>query len=110
MASSLSLSFPEPDIALIKFDLPGKGANILSLPVLQELAAVLDELRSRQLAGLVFTSGKPGTFIAGADIRAFLASLGAPKSEVVTTCRRGPQRFQRLTQRAFGTGTPIDGH
>ena len=27
--SSLTLSFPEPDIAVITFDMPGKGANIL---------------------------------------------------------------------------------
>ena len=40
MAAALTLSFPQSDIALITFDLPGKGANILSLSVLQELAAL----------------------------------------------------------------------
>src|SRR4051812_50157391 len=90
MAGALTLSFPESDIALVTFDLPGKGANILSLSALGELAAILDQLEKRKdLAGLVIKSGKPGTFIAGADIREFLASLGAPKSEVVAMCRRG---------------------
>jgi 3-hydroxyacyl-CoA dehydrogenase/enoyl-CoA hydratase/carnithine racemase len=110
MASSFALSFPEPEVALITFDLPGKGANILSLPVLQELAALLDQLQSRSdLAGLVISSGKPGSFIAGADIREFLASLGAPKSEIVRTCRRGQQLFQRLSQMPFVTVAAIDG-
>src|SRR5215475_1724278 len=102
MAQALTLSFAQPDIALITFDLPGKGANILSLSVLQELAALLDQLQSRKdLAGLVIKSGKPGTFIAGADIREFLASLGAPTREVVAMCRRGQQLFQRLSSFPF---------
>src|SRR5688572_19836581 len=110
MAAALTLSFPQPDIALITFDLPGKGANILSLAVLQELAALLDQLQGRKdLAGLVIQSGKPGTFIAGADIREFLASLGAPKSEVVAMCRRGQSLFGRLSQVPFVTVAAIDG-
>lgn len=110
MASALALSFPQPDIAAITFDLPGKGANILSLSVLQELGGLLDQIEKRKdLAGLVIQSGKPGTFIAGADIREFLASLGAPKSEVVAMCRRGQQLFARLSQVPFVTVAAIDG-
>src|SRR5207247_8501529 len=108
--NALSLSFPQPDVALITFDLPGKGANILSLSVLQELAGLLDQLQPRDdLAGLVIKSGKPGLFIAGADIREFLQSLGAPESDVVAMCRRGQQLFQRLSQCPFVTVAAIDG-
>jgi len=110
MAAALKLSFPQSDVALITVDLPGKGANILSLSVLQELAALLDQLQARRdLAGLVIKSGKPGTFIAGADIREFLASLGAPKSEVVAMSRRGQQLFERLSKSPFVTVVAIDG-
>src|SRR5262245_31068172 len=110
MANSLTLSFAQPDVAQITFDLPGKGANVLSLSVLDELAALLDQLQPRRdLAGLIICSGKPGTFIAGADIREFLASLGAPKSEVVAMCRRGQQLFQRLSSGPFVSVAAIDG-
>ena len=110
MANSLTLSFPQADVAVITFDLPGKGANILSLSVLEELRGLLDQLQPRRdLAGMIIRSGKPGTFIAGADIREFLASLGAPKSEVVAMCRRGQQLFQRLSQCQFVTVAAIDG-
>src|SRR3712207_7111296 len=52
----------EPDIALIKFDLPDKGANILSVSVLDELAVLLDQLQPRtDLAGLVFQSDRKST-------------------------------------------------
>src|SRR6187549_3929315 len=98
MSTAFRLTFPESDVALISFDLPGKGANILSRQAIEELAVLLDQVESRSdLAGLVIKSGKPGTFIAGADIREFVASLGAPKSEVVAMCRRGQQLFQRLS-------------
>ena len=110
MTPSLTLSFPEPDIALITFDLPGKGANILSRTVLDELAKLLDQLQSRKdLAGLVIKSGKPGTFIAGADSREFLASHGAAKSEVVALCRRGQTLFGRLSQLPFLSVAAIEG-
>lgn len=110
MTKALTLSFPEQDVALVTFDLPGKGANILARSVLDELAAILNELEKRgNLAGLIIKSGKPGTFIAGADIREFLASLGAAKGEVVSMCRRGQQLFQRLSRLPFVSIAAIDG-
>jgi 3-hydroxyacyl-CoA dehydrogenase/enoyl-CoA hydratase/carnithine racemase len=110
MANAWAVEFIEPDVAVATFDLPGKGANILSVGVLEELAGILDELEKRQdLAGLVIRSGKPGIFIAGADIREFLASLGAPKSEVVGMCRRGQTLFQRLSNGPFVSVAAIDG-
>ena len=68
--ATIKLSFPEKDIAALTLDMPGKGANILSRPVLEELSAHLDELVGRSdVAGLIIRSGKPGIFIAGADLR-----------------------------------------
>ena len=110
MASAFTLSHPQADIALLTFDLPDKGANIFSRVVLEELAEHLASLTTRDdLAGLVIISGKPGTFIAGADIREFVASLGATKEEIVDTARQGQQLFQRLSQAPFVTVAAIDG-
>ena len=67
--SAISLTFPQPRLALLSFDLPGKGANVLSAAVMEELAAHLQTLeRTADLQGVILTSAKPGTFIAGADI------------------------------------------
>jgi 3-hydroxyacyl-CoA dehydrogenase/enoyl-CoA hydratase/carnithine racemase len=110
MAAAFTLAFPEPDLAVLTFDLAGKGANILSTSVLQELAGHLDAVAAKKgLAGLVIISGKPGMFIAGADLREFAVSLGAPKSDVVALCRRGQQLFQRLSQLPMVTVAAIDG-
>ena len=106
----IQLSFPESDIALLTFDDPKKGANVLSSHVLDELSKHLDTLENRtDLVGLVIRSGKPGMFIAGADLREFVASFDVPKSEVVEMCNRGRKLFQRLSNCPFVTVAAIDG-
>ena len=66
--TTTSLSMPEPDIAVLALDLPGKGDNVLSRCVLAELDSRLGALEHREnLAGLIITSRKPGMFVAGAD-------------------------------------------
>ena len=106
----IRLSFPEPDIALLTLDDPKKGANVLSSHVLEELSAHLDALEKRNdLAGLVIRSGKPGSFIAGADLREFASSFEMPKSEIVEMCHRGRKLFQRLSKCPFVTVAAIDG-
>lgn len=110
MTDSFSLSFPEDDVAVLTFDLPDKGANILSASVLDEFDSLLSSIESRDdLAGLVILSGKPGTFIAGADLREFAASLDIEKDKIVAMCRRGQTLFQRLSTCPFVTVAAIDG-
>ena len=108
--STISLSYPESDIAVFTLDMPGKGANILSRPVLQELSQLLDEVEKRNdLAGLIVVSAKPGIFIAGADLREFAASLDTPPEETVKLCRMGQDLFARLSKTPFVTVAAIDG-
>jgi 3-hydroxyacyl-CoA dehydrogenase/enoyl-CoA hydratase/3-hydroxybutyryl-CoA epimerase/3-hydroxyacyl-CoA dehydrogenase/enoyl-CoA hydratase/3-hydroxybutyryl-CoA epimerase/enoyl-CoA isomerase len=108
--STIALSFPEADVAFLTLDMPGKGANILASSVLDELEQQLDELEKRDdLAGLVIISGKPGMFIAGADLREFAASLDIERDQTVKMCRRGQQLFGRLSKASFVTVAAIDG-
>src|SRR6478735_4164501 len=109
-STSLSLSYPENDIAVITIGDPQTSANILSRPVLDSLEALLGELDKRQgLAGLVIRSAKPGMFIAGADLKEFVTWLDAPKDEVSSFCRRGQQLFGRFTKSNYVTVAAIDG-
>jgi 3-hydroxyacyl-CoA dehydrogenase/enoyl-CoA hydratase/3-hydroxybutyryl-CoA epimerase/3-hydroxyacyl-CoA dehydrogenase/enoyl-CoA hydratase/3-hydroxybutyryl-CoA epimerase/enoyl-CoA isomerase len=108
--TTLTLTYPENDIALLTLDDPQSGANILSRHVLEALEKHLDELDQRKgLAGLVICSAKPGIFIAGADIREFLTWLDAPKSEVSSYSRRGQKLFARLSQGNYVSVAAIDG-
>ena len=108
--SVVTVSFPEPDIALLTLNDPNKGANVLSSGVLDELDRHLSQLEKRtDLAGLIIRSGKPGSFIAGADLREFASSFDRPKSDVTAMCRRGQTLFQRLSRTPFVTVAAIDG-
>jgi 3-hydroxyacyl-CoA dehydrogenase/enoyl-CoA hydratase/carnithine racemase len=109
-AQTLTLSFPEPDVALLTFDTPDKSANVLSTSVLEELAEHLDKLEKRNdLAGMIVISGKPGQFIAGADLREFVASLDITAEKTAKMCRRGQSLFARLSRSPFVTVSAIDG-
>ncbi|MEC9004129.1 MAG: 3-hydroxyacyl-CoA dehydrogenase NAD-binding domain-containing protein [Planctomycetota bacterium] len=100
----------EPDIAVLTLDVPGKSANTLSSSVLQELSDHLDVLQPRDdLAGLIITSGKPDMFIAGADLREFVAFLGLPKEKTHELSRDGQRLLRRLSLCPFVTVAAIDG-
>jgi 3-hydroxyacyl-CoA dehydrogenase/enoyl-CoA hydratase/carnithine racemase len=107
---TITLTQPEADIAVLTFDQPDKSANVLSRSVLEELSGHIDRLeQQKNLAGLVIRSGKPGMFIAGADLREFVASLDIDKSKVVELCRRGQTLFGRLSKCPFITVAAVDG-
>jgi 3-hydroxyacyl-CoA dehydrogenase/enoyl-CoA hydratase/carnithine racemase len=111
MPESVSLSWPEPDIALVTFDQPDKRVNVLSSSVLDEFETAVGEVESRgQLAGLIIRSAKPGQFIAGADLHEVAALQGAPSDRVVALCRRGQTLWSRLSRLSCPTVAAIDGN
>src|SRR6266576_556655 len=108
--TTLSLSYPETDIGLITIGDAQTSANILSRHALEALEHHLDELDNlKDLAGLVIRSGKPGMFIAGADLKEFVTWLDAPKEAVASFCRRGQQLFGRFANSNYVTVAAIDG-
>ena len=57
------------NIAYLKFDLQGEKVNKIDLDAGTELQALLADLKKeKQIKGVILYSGKPSTFIAGADI------------------------------------------
>jgi len=118
----IQFSRPEPDIGLLVFNDPQKGANVLSSAVLTELEEHLNRLENQNknpgskngekeppLAGLIIRSGKPGSFIVGADLREFVASLDAPTEQTEVFCNRGRRLFERLSACPFVTVAAIEG-
>jgi 3-hydroxyacyl-CoA dehydrogenase/enoyl-CoA hydratase/3-hydroxybutyryl-CoA epimerase len=56
-------------LATLTFDSPDKKVNVFTRAAFQELERVIDELGGRKDIGcLILLSGKPGSFIAGADV------------------------------------------
>src|SRR3990172_8175371 len=100
-----------PDrIGILFFDSPGQKVNTFTHAALAQLDEWVGRLAQRSdLRGLILASGKPGTFIAGADMEDLL--LGARKrpggADQVT--RLGQCIFQRISELPFPTVAAIDG-
>jgi 3-hydroxyacyl-CoA dehydrogenase/enoyl-CoA hydratase/3-hydroxybutyryl-CoA epimerase len=68
-------------IAWLTFDKPGSSTNVLSRDALLELDSHLKALASTTLRGLVIRSAKTSGFIAGADVKEFVALNDAAQAE-----------------------------
>ncbi|HEU5305612.1 MAG TPA: fatty acid oxidation complex subunit alpha FadJ [Gemmatimonadales bacterium] len=72
----------ENGIAVVTFDLPGEPVNKLSAAVKSEMEALLTRLQDdTAVRAAVLISGKPDTFIAGADIEEFTALTSQDAAE-----------------------------
>jgi 3-hydroxyacyl-CoA dehydrogenase / enoyl-CoA hydratase / 3-hydroxybutyryl-CoA epimerase len=69
VASNFHLEVGADRLATLTFDSPDKKVNVFTRTALQELERILVELAGRRDIGcLILLSGKPGSFIAGADV------------------------------------------
>src|SRR6516162_8054820 len=88
--SALKLEIKD-GIALITFDQPGSRANTLGQAVLAEFEEVLGKVEKHSdLRGLILASGKPGMFIAGADLK----EMGSAESN--------PEQTRKIVERGLG--------
>lgn len=92
--SALTISI-EDGIAIVTFDAPGESVNIISRSVKNEFIALFQRLESDEaIKAAVLISGKPDTFIAGADIEEFLEWKTAAQAE--SASREGHALLDRL--------------
>jgi 3-hydroxyacyl-CoA dehydrogenase/enoyl-CoA hydratase/3-hydroxybutyryl-CoA epimerase len=85
----------EDGVAVVVFDSPGESVNIISRAVKNEFIALFQRLESDEaIRAAVLISGKPDTFIAGADIEEFLEWKTAAQAE--SASREGHALLDRL--------------
>jgi len=90
------------DVAVIVLDVPDHSMNTLRTDLVEDLDGLLDDLEAeRNVRGVVLTSGKPDSFIAGADIE-MLAGVGTV-DDGVALARDGQRVFDRIA----GCTTPV---
>jgi 3-hydroxyacyl-CoA dehydrogenase/enoyl-CoA hydratase/3-hydroxybutyryl-CoA epimerase/3-hydroxyacyl-CoA dehydrogenase/enoyl-CoA hydratase/3-hydroxybutyryl-CoA epimerase/enoyl-CoA isomerase len=110
MANAFQLDELDGRIGLVTFNVPEKKVNTLSREVLQELAALTGNLEKRtDLRGLLLRSGKPGQFIAGADLNELAAMTYAKPEHVAGLLASGHQLFTRFSRLPFPLVALIDG-
>jgi enoyl-CoA hydratase/carnithine racemase len=106
--SSLNLQI-EPPFALLTIDQPNIKANVLSREFLGELSQTLDHLEGQSgLKGFICRSGKPGMFIAGADLKE-LGEGTIAGDTAVDFAREGQGIYCRLERLPYPTACIVEG-
>ncbi len=95
-------------IALITFDLIGEAQNVLKQEFIDEAENLIDEVASQKdIQGIIFRSGKPKSFIAGADINMLNAANTIEEAEQIS--RNGHAIFNKLEGLKVPVVAAIDG-
>ncbi|MDX1395113.1 MAG: 3-hydroxyacyl-CoA dehydrogenase NAD-binding domain-containing protein [Gemmatimonadota bacterium] len=107
----IALDIDSDKVAWLTLDQPDSRANLLGAATMGFLDQRISELESRIATGqpvaVVVRSGKPGTFIAGADVREF-AEVTDP-AEARAKSAEGQRILQRLSRLTVPTIAAIDG-
>ena len=92
----------------VTFDRPGERVNLLDAAILETLDGLLEDLRSRpDVRGLLFTSAKPGMFIAGMDVEQIASVTGSQAG--AEAARFGQAVFQKIADLPIPTVCAIGG-
>lgn len=97
-------------IATVTFDTPDSRANTMGQAVVAEWDALVKDLAGRKdVQGLILQSGKPGMFIAGADLRELGSIKAGDPSQTRELVRRGLTMIAGIEALPFPTVALIDG-
>jgi 3-hydroxyacyl-CoA dehydrogenase / enoyl-CoA hydratase / 3-hydroxybutyryl-CoA epimerase len=92
----------------LTFDVPGRSVNVITPELLADLDCALDALQTQsRVPVLLVQSGKKTGFLAGADLKEFLAIRDAASATAMSL--RGQKVFQRLAELRFPTIAAIHG-
>ena len=110
----IDLVIGKDKVAEARFDAPGEKVNILNVASMARLAEVLDAIergaRDGAIAGAIFTSAKPGVFLAGADVKAFVAVAASGDVALAEAkAREGQALFSRIAALPVPTVAAING-
>ena len=81
----LTTTLAEHSVAVVTLDVPGEPVNTFNLSHTDELWGALERLgQDSSVRAVVIRSGKPDSFIAGADIKQFVAFSSAADAEAAS--------------------------
>ncbi len=105
--TAFDLQLSSDGLAVVTFDLAGEKVNKFSRSVLEELDGLVGRLAGeRGVRALLFASGKPDVFIAGADVKEF---VDARADETAAWVRRVQGLFERVARLPYPTVAAIGG-
>jgi 3-hydroxyacyl-CoA dehydrogenase/enoyl-CoA hydratase/3-hydroxybutyryl-CoA epimerase len=103
--ATLSLEIGEDGVALLAINVPGGPLNAPTPEFECDLLAAIERIRSETaIKGAVISSGKPGTFMAGADLTDLVTASGR---ETLQEAFARSQRLSGLYRRLETCGKPV---
>jgi 3-hydroxyacyl-CoA dehydrogenase/enoyl-CoA hydratase/carnithine racemase len=97
------------NIGIVTFNVSGQPMNTWTEKAIQDFLALVDELeKASDLTGLIFISGKPGVFHAGANLN--MLEKMTDRAETAKVLDVFHDEFKRLEALSFPTVAAIDGH
>ena len=96
-------------VAVVRFDCAGQSVNTLSFKLIEEIDKLYgtEIEKNDKVKAVVFTSGKPGTFIAGADIKDIKNCPN--KQELIPIIENALKLFKRMRSTKVPLVSAIDG-
>ena len=92
---ALSLSIRPDGVGVVTIDVPGEKQNTLQAAFSEQFAEILESVeQSDDIRAVVVISGKPDSFVAGADIRMLQAAK--TRDEATALSAQGQAAFDRL--------------
>lgn len=108
MSTTWHYGGPDDGLLTVRIEQEDRPVNSLSVAVLEELDELLNYVRtSRDVRAVLFYSGKPGNFIAGADVTSFKDIEGPQDARKLSAL--GHRIFDRLEDLAIPTVALISG-
>ena len=104
---TMRLDIDSEGIGWVTFDDPSAKVNLINPAVALQLGKILEDLAQRRPKAVVFISGKPDVFIAGADIKEISKIADAAEGERLA--RAGHQLLGRLERLGMPTVAAIHG-
>lgn len=106
--NAFSLDVKDNGVAVITIDVPGESMNTLKDTFANDVGRLMNRLEDdASIKGVVFISGKPGSFIAGADINMINDCETAADAE--SLARKGQAMFDRIEQLKVPVVAAING-
>ncbi|MGM0563564.1 MAG: fatty acid oxidation complex subunit alpha FadJ [Pseudomonadota bacterium] len=96
--SAFQLRVRDDKVGVVEINVPGDSQNTLKAEFAEEMDNVMNEIRRQPgLKGVVVISTKPGSFVAGADIKLFdQVKTAAEVVDLSRVCQRGFQSLEDL--------------
>lgn len=108
MTEIIKFELDQDGIALLTIDLPGKSMNIISAQLLDELESMVTRITEDDaIKGAVITSGKVGSFVAGADLDMLLSWTDKLEDGTPEDLFKAAFRMNDLLRKMETCGKPI---